>query len=85
MRTDYVNFFDPKDNSRDKYYSRGVDLYVKEIEDNLFHIGQSYDKHCAKTLVCKKCGGKEFNVGTGNHYTAIRCINCEYEVCVHNG
>lgn len=59
--------------------------YIEEREDNLFHIGQIYDDKVAKTLVCKHCGGNQFNVGSGNHFTAIKCITCQYEICIHDG
>ena len=53
--------------------------------DETFHLGQSYEDHAATTLACKKCGSREFNVGTGHYYTAIKCPYCGWEVCIHDG
>jgi len=63
----------------------GDDILAKEIDDETFHIGQSYEKKAAKVLECRKCGGREFNVGQGNFFTVIRCVKCEWELCVHDG
>jgi hypothetical protein len=53
--------------------------------DEHFHIGQSYEEEPAKVIACRTCGGKRFNVATGSYYTAIKCISCEWEQCIHNG
>ncbi len=50
-----------------------------------FHIGQSYEDKACDTIVCKVCGGDRFIVGSGSYYTALKCPNCEYEVCFHVG
>ena len=34
---------------------------------------------------CKKCGALEFNVGSGDYFTAIRCVKCGWEECIHEG
>jgi hypothetical protein len=59
--------------------------YLEEKEDGLFRVGQSYEKKPCKTFYCKKCGSNKFYVGTGNYFTAIKCVNCNYEICVHDG
>ena len=56
---------------------------TKPKEETLFHIGDG--DMIAQTLVCKKCDGDQFNVGRASYYTAIRCVKCEWEICVHNG
>jgi len=67
-------------------WSGGKDWPVQKLEDDTtFHIGQCYDKLAATTLSCKNCGNKEFNVGVGGHFTAIRCPKCEWEICIHDG
>lgn len=50
-----------------------------------FHIGQRYEDKTALPLKCNKCGSKEFNVAQGSYYTAIRCVRCEWECCIHAG
>lgn len=62
----------------------GQEEFIEEKEDCLFHIGQ-YQSRLAKTAYCKHCGGKEFNVGIEDYYTAIKCVKCEYEFCIHEG
>lgn len=56
-----------------------------KITEDTFHIGQSYEERPAKIVECAKCGGREFNVAQGSYYTAIRCIKCQWEVCIHDG
>jgi len=53
--------------------------------NGLFHIGQCYDDTVADTVFCAGCGGNEFYVGRGSHYTAIKCKMCEWELCIHDG
>lgn len=81
------DFFDPKEPNKsidDNFPINYEDLTI-EKEDGLFHVGQSYEDQPAKTLYCKNCNGSTFNVGKANYFTAIRCVNCGYEVCVHEG
>jgi hypothetical protein len=59
--------------------------FIAEVEDGLFRVGQVYDTTPAKTLQCRFCGSKVFNVGQGCHFTAIRCVNCKWELCIHDG
>ena len=54
------------------------------IDDNTFHIGQGYDGKTCQKYICK-CGNDKFNVGDSNYYTAIKCIKCGLEICVHEG
>lgn len=58
---------------------------IKLVDDGLFHIGQCYDIWVAETVQCIKCGSKEFNVGSGTHFTVIRCPKCKWEWIVHDG
>jgi len=72
------------------------DLDFEDIDINLFemfltshptsfHIKQSYDKASPRLLECKICHSTQFMVGQGNCYTAIKCPNCEWELCIHEG
>jgi hypothetical protein len=63
----------------------GVKLFEVDESDNTFHIGQCYESHCAKTIKCKNCGSYEFKVGVGSYYTAISCVNCKWELAIHEG
>lgn len=63
-----------------------VSSLIECKEDNLFNINSfEDDKKPAGTIYCKSCGGKEFNVGSGVYFTAIRCVTCEFEICIHDG
>lgn len=68
-------------------YPEGVDSdnVIELIENNDFSIGQCYDETPALTLRCKKCGTTKFIVGASDYFTAIKCENCQYQVCVHSG
>ena len=61
------------------------DVIVKLPEDDTFFIGQSYEEAAATTLACKKCGGMNFNIGQGNYFTAVKCVNCDWQLCIHEG
>jgi len=61
------------------------DQLFDEQELGDFQIGQSYEERFAKTLVCKKCGSKRFIVGIDAYFTAVKCENCEYQICIHDG
>lgn len=50
-----------------------------------FHIGQPYEDKPAQAIKCVLCGGNQFCVGQGSCYTAIKCVHCEWELCVHEG
>lgn len=59
---------------------------VEKIESRtLFTIGQGYEGTPAKTLQCSICGGVEFYVGQGDYFTAIMCVKCRWEGCIHDG
>jgi len=59
---------------------------VQTVEDDdTFHLGQVYEEKAAATVACSICGGREFNVGQGNYFTAIRCVKCGWELCFHDG
>jgi len=59
------------------------DIEVKA--DGIFSIGQIYEDEPAKTVYCSHCGKNEFYVGSGSYFTAIKCISCKREVCIHDG
>lgn len=61
------------------------EMYVKLIKDETFHVGQMYVEVPCETYVCLGCGGKEFKVGYGDLFTAIKCVKCLWEVEVHEG
>lgn len=61
------------------------DDFVETKQDNRFHIGQVYEDEACKTYYCKQCGGNKFYVGAGSCFTAIKCVVCDWEMCVHDG
>jgi hypothetical protein len=62
-----------------------IEELVDTSSEPFFHIGQPYEKKVAGKLVCKLCGGDHFYVGRGDYYTAIKCVKCEWEKCIHEG
>lgn len=60
-------------------------LFDEDEGESPFHIGQSYEKTAPRKLVCKICGGDGFIVGQGPWFTAIKCLTCEWESCIHEG
>lgn len=62
-----------------------ADYFCKESDEDVFHIGELCSNQAAELVKCKICGGSNFNVGRGNYYTAIRCLECQWEVCIHDG
>jgi hypothetical protein len=50
-----------------------------------FSTGQVYDNYKAKTTIYSKCESDKFFVGQGSYYTAIKCVNCGWEECIHDG
>jgi len=74
---------DPKKIAKNEYPTQEDYLeYKKEIE---FNVGQCYEDEPAKTLICKHCGNDQFKIAQGSYFTAVKCVKCEYEVCIHDG
>jgi len=81
----YREFIMPK-SKNENYIEPYYDDVIKEFpSDETFIIGQSYEKVSATTLSCKKCGSMMFNVGKSSCYTAIKCTNCSWQLCIHDG
>jgi hypothetical protein len=68
-----------------KDFKYNPDDLTEQIDDETFHIGQCYEDDAARVLRCTKCKSREFNVGQGSYFTAIRCVNCHWEACIHDG
>lgn len=65
-----------------------LDDDLMEDSDLVFHIGQNYGEHQrtkAMGVKCAICGSDQFNVGRDDYYTAIRCVTCGWEYCIHEG
>ena len=62
-----------------------MDELVEELYTNTFSIGQFYEEKPAKKIKCRKCGSDKFIVGIGDYYTAIKCPECKWEKCIHDG
>ena len=76
--------------AQDEYYAWiDPDEVLEDLPgDETFFIGQGYEDE-STTICCKKCksksfnvGRKSFNVGRGEHYTVIKCVNCDWQVCI---
>lgn len=59
--------------------------YLDERNDGIFTTGPSGDDIPCSTCYCKRCGGNTFYVGKGDWFTSVKCVTCNYEICVHEG
>ena len=66
-------------------YPENIGYTYRTEQRNDFHIGQSYDDEPCQTVICDKCNSDKFIVGEGSYFTAIKCINCGWEICIHDG
>lgn len=69
---------------KNKGYFHSQEPEYSIVDNDLFHIGQGYDNRAAQQIKCN-CGCDKFYVGEGDYYTAIKCSNCELELCIHEG
>ena len=60
-------------------------LYELDNDAPVWHTGQSYQKEPAKQIKCAICGNDKFYVAEGVYWVGIKCIVCEYEICVSDG
>lgn len=58
---------------------------INHKHNDEFEIGQGYEEIPARKVICIKCGTDRFILGKGNYYTALKCPNCLYEICIHEG
>jgi hypothetical protein len=42
------------------------------------------DKPC-QTQQCTRCEGTLFHIGQGTYHTVVRCLECKWEICIHDG
>ena len=56
------------------------------IADNesKWHL-KDYARKSPKGVTCVLCGSVNFNVCQGEYFTGIRCINCNWELAIHQG
>jgi len=66
-------------------YNSYTNPIIKPSTEDEFHIGQCYEEEPASRLECKVCGSKQFIVGQGSYYTALKCPTCLWEICIHDG
>ena len=60
--------------------------YVDDVQVGRFHVGYGRDPEgLCESFRCKKCGSERFYVGSRRFFTAIKCVNCLWEACVHDG
>ena len=66
-----------------EYRVEGILMGLEKREE--FIVKQGYEEERTKTIVCKICGADNFKVGQGGYFTAIKCLTCEWEICIHEG
>jgi uncharacterized OB-fold protein len=55
--------------------------YIKET-DKEWDAKDFKDRHIFE-IQCLKCGSTHFKVARGEYYTAIKCVICDIEICIH--
>jgi hypothetical protein len=64
------------------------------VRDGTFHVEPIFNRFDNERpdnpelpkLVCKTCGGDQFNVGLlRKEFVAVRCVTCEYEIVIVDG
>lgn len=79
------SFYEDNDGIPKEIKDQLEDIFDRK-KDGLFHNLNGDDKRDQlKTIYCKICGGKEFYVGQGSYFTALKCKKCNWEACVHDG
>ncbi len=60
--------------------------FVVEMKNrNDFKIDRGSQSAGIKTLICKICNSDRFIVGQAEYFTAVKCIECGYELGIHEG
>ncbi len=55
-------------------------------KDTPFKLHQVYDAPgTTLQIFCSKCKSGNFIVGQGSHFTVIKCQECNFEECIHDG
>lgn len=57
---------------------------IPPLDSNDFLMRGSHCKTLG-TLICRICGSNKWIVGKASYFTAVKCSNCDYECCVHDG
>lgn len=66
--------------------SEHEERYLLADAPNVFHVVKvDLEPKPIQTIACKKCGSNQFNVGIAFCLTVIRCVNCEWEIPIHEG
>lgn len=69
----------------EEYEENEYSKHLEEKRDGLFSTKQIYESVPARTIYCRKCGGRDFHVGSGDWLTVVKCVKCLIEVVVHDG
>lgn len=80
------HFYHPKSlyNESGELMTNEEESYGYVVTNNQIHLTQ-YKEKKAKIIKCKNCGNRNFIVAVEDYYTAIKCPNCKWEQCIHEG
>lgn len=65
-------------------YCSAYTMGVKREQRDDFVIKPSTADNPPETFICK-CGSDNFKVGRTSYFTAIKCTQCGFQFCVHEG
>ncbi len=68
--------FEPPDS--DKWVSKDDGVFSSDA-----NTYPGYNPICA--ISCRKCGSDRLYVGVAQYYTAIKCPDCGWQTCIHEG
>ena len=72
--------------TKEEYEELRYDDCIEELsDDNAFMIHQSYADRPLATITCKKCKSRNLIVGVDDHYIAVKCEKCGWQICLSNG
>ena len=62
-----------------------MEYVLKKERRSDFHLNHESGKEGCESLICRVCNNDRLIVGQAAFFTAVRCVNCDYEITVHEG
>ena len=61
------------------------DLIEYDESSDDFHLEKYRGKDTVSKILCKECRTDKMQVAQANYRTLIKCSNCKWEICIHEG
>lgn len=59
--------------------------WTYETDEKIHLSSRGTNENRCRKLRCKQCDGDKFEVAQEHYFTAIKCVNCLWEQCIHEG